>query len=910
MPHSPRPRIADSSVPSIKPPKPSHSPASHSPAASPPAVIPAAAVALAAAALAAAAIAPPALLTAAALALILSLAAPARARALTWRWDPIGDHYRVKELEFTCTVTGQKAEAVLTTGFQNLTGRELEIDYLAPLPQGASVVSALLVESGTELKGRVYERGEAFRLYSEIVAELRDPALVEYAGRDTFRARIFPVPPRGKATLKLRLSFLVPRERGVCGLALPLAGPVTRGRPIPFQRVELKIKDTPGLSSVYSPLEGISIERSPEAPDAARALFTAEGSPALGCFRVFYRTGQEGLGATVLSHKPEGEDGYFLFLAEPPLGGGAKRPPKDVCFALDVSGSMLGHKLRQAEEALRFIMGRLGPEDRFNLVVFGSEAMAWRESLALMTEGNRADCERFLEENREGGSTFMEGALRIALGCMDPARPGYILFLTDGQANVGVSSEGGLAGIAREGNAAGARIFSFGVGYDVNARLLERFSSVSGGTTVYVDEREDIEEKVSAFFSRITSPVLARPELASSLRLNGLCPRRLPDLFYGGQIALAGRYHEGGKAEFTLKGSEDGGERVFRYSFDLAEGPAPDASFLATLWANRRSAMILEELDLQDFRGKAGESRLKELVDELVGLARSHGVLTPYTSFLAAEDQDLNRADENYREAMDRIGLLSRTTGRGAVLGRRMSGQRLQSTSIPGYGLQHPCLAESSSTGHASPPPFGHGDFCLMDAYDLHGVGGRPAPGGSSGAGRKARATADPWVAGGYLDGDGDDIALSAYSPGAGGGRSLPETIGGRTFFRKSGVLVQGDLTEGEFASARKVEQFSEEYFRLASEMPPDVLGFLSQERPTVFRWKGEVYRIEPLKAQEAGAAGGSGGSKASGGAGASGGARASGGAKGSKGSKASRGSKASGGASGPVDGLGDDLPV
>ncbi|MDR1040280.1 MAG: hypothetical protein LBR80_08980, partial [Deltaproteobacteria bacterium] len=80
-----------------------------------------------------------------------------------------------------------------------------------------------------------------------------------------------------------------------------------------------------------------------------------------------------------------------------------------------------------------------------------------------------------------------------------------------------------------------------GVGYDLNARLLERFSGISGGATAFVQPGEDIEAKVSEVFSRITSPVLTAPELKCSLPLNRTSPGRLPDLFSGGQLALTGR---------------------------------------------------------------------------------------------------------------------------------------------------------------------------------------------------------------------------------------------------------------------------------------------------------------------------------------------------------------------------------
>ncbi|MDR1314021.1 MAG: VIT and VWA domain-containing protein, partial [Deltaproteobacteria bacterium] len=527
--------------------------------------------------------------------------------------------YSVSSVELAVDLSGQMATAVLKTRFKNLSARDIEIDYLAPLPGGASVASAVLVEENMELAGKVYARDEAFRIYSQIVAELKDPALIEYAGRDTYRARIFPVPPLKERTLELSMSFLVPKERGLCALCVPLAGPATGGGPVGRQEVLVRFRDTPGLSNVYSPLDKVEIVRT---GSGGYARFESEGRGALDFFRLFYRSGSDGLAASLISHMPaDGGDGFFLFLAEPAVDEGAPPFPKDVCFVLDISGSMSGNKFRQASDALRFVLSRLSPEDRFGLVHFNDETGRWKEALEPMTPESRADAEGYLSLLRPSGCTDMGSPLAMALEMMDGSRPGYVLFLTDGEANKGVATEPGLAGILKDRNASGARVFSFGVGHDLNARLLERFSSISGGTTVFVAEDEDIEAKVSEFFARLTSPVLTSPELKCSSPLNRVSPKRLPDLFSGGQISVVGRYPAGGMADFELSGQTGGVRKSFAYPFELSGGPAPEAAFLRTLWATRRSAQILDELDLSELSGEAGAMLRKELTGELVALA-------------------------------------------------------------------------------------------------------------------------------------------------------------------------------------------------------------------------------------------------------------------------------------------------
>jgi hypothetical protein len=228
--------------------------------------------------------------------------------------------YEVKLLTFFAELKGQVATAVLTIVFRNATRSNIEIDCLVPLPEGAYVSSAVIAEEGLEFTGKVRDRDEAFRVYVEAASEAGNTALIEYAGQDACRARLCPVPPRKERTLKLSMWFLVPKVGGVCTLFVPFTGPDSDGFSVGRQEIDVRLKDTPGISDVYSPLEGVTIERTGN--DAA-ARFQAEGEAAAESFRLFYRTGTEGLGASVISSRPSpGKDGYFLFLAEPCLDAG------------------------------------------------------------------------------------------------------------------------------------------------------------------------------------------------------------------------------------------------------------------------------------------------------------------------------------------------------------------------------------------------------------------------------------------------------------------------------------------------------------------------------------------------------------------------------------------------------------
>src|SRR5690606_31140369 len=221
-----------------------------------------------------------------------------------------------------------------------------------------------------------------------------------------------------------------------------------------------------------------------------RVRFEADDVRLQRDFQLLYEPAAEGpVSATLLSHWPRGaEDGYFLLLASPEVRQTETRAiPKTVVFVIDRSGSMAGRKMEQARDALAFVLNNLGDDDRFNVVAYDDRVETFEPELQRYTAETRSAALDFVDGLRPGGSTNIDGALAEALGLLaDATDPAYVLFLTDGLPTAGETGEGAIARNAERANAAGARIFSFGVGYDVNARLLERLAATSGGTTEYV----------------------------------------------------------------------------------------------------------------------------------------------------------------------------------------------------------------------------------------------------------------------------------------------------------------------------------------------------------------------------------------------------------------------------------------
>ena len=149
----------------------------------------------------------------------------------------------------------------------------------------------------------------------------------------------------------------------------------------------------------------------------------------------------------------------------------------------------------------------------------------------------------------------------------------------------------------------------------------------------YVLPEEDLEVKVSNFFSKIKEPVLANPTLkfTGDVRVSKLYPSPLPDLFRGDQLVLVGRYSDRGDSAVVLEGAVNGAHRKFTYEVNFGRSGS-DHEFIPRLWATRRVGYLLDEIRLH------GENT--ELRDEVTELARRYNIVTPYTAYLIVEDEE------------------------------------------------------------------------------------------------------------------------------------------------------------------------------------------------------------------------------------------------------------------------------
>jgi Ca-activated chloride channel family protein len=560
---------------------------------------------------------------------------------------------KVKSLKIDTQIQGQVATTRISQVFINDLDSVIEGTFFYPLPENATFIEFSTWDGAKRLRGEVLERNEARNRYLAIVRRCWDPGLLEYAGANLFQARVFPVPARGEKKIEFAYSQVLKADHGIIAYTYPLqSGTQANPQTIGALTVTVDVESNQGIRTIYSPTHTIDVRR--DGDRRSTLSFEANNMLPDRNFQLFYALSNADFGLSLITYREGADDGYFMILLAPKVDqDSAVVIPKDIIFVLDTSGSMQERgKIDKALSALKFGVRSLHPRDRFNIVAFSTDARTFRGGLIQATEDAKQAAIQYIDRQVATGGTNIDDALKDALaGFNSDDRPRYLVFATDGLPTVGESDIGKILRNVSDNNSRKVRLFSFGLGYDVNTFLLDQLAARNYGTADYITPDEDLELKLSNFFEKVSSPVMANLEIDwSRLRVFDVYPSRLPDLFRGLQLTVVGRYSGSGTVPLILNGTVQGKSQLLR--FERNEFPESGSSndFLPRIWAMRKVGHLLEQIRM------TGEN--DEIKSEIIKLAKKYGFVTPYTSYLAAADER---------------GLLSRVAPVSGVLKLQMS---------------------------------------------------------------------------------------------------------------------------------------------------------------------------------------------------------------------------------------------
>lgn len=714
-------------------------------------------------------------------------------------WTPLEVRYH----HVTAKVTGRVAVTEVDQVFYNPSGSRLEGTYLFPIPKGAQIDTFSMDVNGKMTQAELLDAAKARGIYEEIVRKMRDPALLEYLGQGLFKVRIFPIEPRSEKRVKLKYTEILTQDGGLFRYLYPLNTEKFSAQPLRSVSVKVDVDLPEGIRTIYSPSHEVEVVR--HGPKKATVGFEAKDVRPDTDFQLFFApaTGSD-VAVHVMTYREPGEtEGSFLLVVSPSQEMAAEKiVRKDVVFVLDTSGSMAeGRKLVQAKKALAFCLRNLNEGDRFEVVRFSTETEPLFGKLVAPSEANVERAESFVAGLKPIGGTAIEDALLAGLEPLKAQgqkdRPYNVVFLTDGKPTVGSTNDDEI--VTKATRAMGertVRVFSVGIGTDVNTHLLDRLSEATRAASRYVLPEEDLELALSAFYEKISQPVLASPRLRfqGAVRVTKLAPPQLPDLFRGEQVVVLGRYSGTGDAAITLQGTVNGAARSFTWEASFP-ARATEHAFVPRLWATRRIGFLLDQIRLN---GESGELR-----DEVTDLARRYGIVTPYTAFLVLEDESRRSVPVSQRTIQAPAG-----DGRAkAAAGEMYKGVRETKSGAGAVGGAQALDSLKRAQNAAAPS--------ASNEEALRVEGG---------------------VDGGVADGPGEPVRQLVNA-------QVSRFVNGRTFYQNGIAWIDANVQAQKGARMRQVKFGSKEYDALLGKHP-EVAAWLALGRNVQVVLGGEVVEV------------------------------------------------------------------
>jgi len=550
---------------------------------------------------------------------------------------------QIKQHDVDVSIDKQVATTTVSQEFYNPNNRVLEGTYIFPVPQDVSIQDFTLQVNDKTYTAKVLNKDKARNYYETIVRKHKDPALLEYVGKRLVKVRIYPIQAKSSIHISFAYTQLLKADDGSIKYCHAL-GANKSTKYINNASIRVHIMAEKNIVNLYSPTHELSIFKSGR--KKAKVSCTEKNIGSSRDFILYYATAQTEIGCNVLTYKEGAEDGFFLAMMSPNVSKKAAKNivGKNIIFVIDTSGSMSGKKIQQAKETLQFCLQNLNKQDHFNIIRFSSDVSAYKTELVQANHNQIQQALSYVDTLRATGCTNIDGALKKALYQLPESNnPNMIIFLTDGQANVGESRTTHIIANANTRNKANARIFSFGVGYDVNTTLLDKISLGNKGTSDYVRPSENLENVISKFYKKIAHPVLTDLQLqVSGTTIKEIYPINLPDLFHGSQLLVLGRYTNGGKITLTLSGNQNNVEKKYIFSPTFTKHNTRN-DFLPRLWASRKIAHLIDNIVL--------EGKNQDMVDEIITLSKKYGIITQYTSFLVDANAQAFSQD-NYAETM------------------------------------------------------------------------------------------------------------------------------------------------------------------------------------------------------------------------------------------------------------------
>ncbi|KAM3872133.1 inter-alpha-trypsin inhibitor heavy chain H6, partial [Diretmus argenteus] len=573
---------------------------------------------------------------------------------------------KVTDYHVKCSVVSRYALTTVQSSVWNQLPITKEAAFEVDLPSSAFISNFTITSNGKVYVAQVKERAAARKIYDAAKKQGKTAGLVATKEREIEKFRVaVSVPSGARMSFSLSYEELLPRRLGRYELSLGLRP----GQPVQNLSLDVSVAERTGISFIKvlplrtSRLLSNTVQGDADAPESTHVEQSA------GCARVRYnptvqqqnRVSSKGLNVDfIIQYDVELKDlmgdvqlydGYFVHYFAP---RGLPVVPKDVIFVIDISGSMIGTKIKQTKQAMSTILGDLREGDHFNIITFSDKVHTWKKGRTIRaTRQNVRDAKDFVKRIIAVGWTNINAALLSAAQLVNPSPSGsskrpsvrrvpLVIFLTDGEATIGVTAGDTILSNAKKALGS-ASLFGLAFGDDADFPLLKRLALDNRGVARMVYEDADAALQLKGFYDEVASPLLSDIQLSYlDDQAFDITHSLFPNYFQGSELVVTGRVKPGIKDLKVSLSAVDSKQRVkvennvliskakeTADSLGCSGGMDGISNFVHRLWAYFTiKELLLAKLNSTD----PATQRL--LADKATNLSLKYNFVTPVTSLV------------------------------------------------------------------------------------------------------------------------------------------------------------------------------------------------------------------------------------------------------------------------------------
>mgnify|MGYP001552398559 CR=1 FL=1 len=583
----------------------------------------------------------------------------AKEGTLGFRSEKPGVFYKAPTVntDINLIADGAILRAKIKQRFHNPSDKWFEAVYIFPLPEKAAVDKLRMIVGKRIIEGQIKESKEAKKIYEKAKKEGKKAALAEERRDNIFTMSLANIGP--KEYVDIEMEFQQPLEWSHNGYSLrfplvvaPRYSPPAKGeKPMspklltppsvkewekgPTVTITAKVDAGFPIGTLQSPSHQVKIEKK---TDQRHIVTFKKGVvPANKDFVLQWTPRRKDSPQSALFTESD-QDGsvYTLVMLLPPKVEltRAARIARETILVIDTSGSMGGESIQQARRSLLWALDRLHPEDSFNVIQFNSVVKSLYKSAKDAKKENLDEARSYVRKLTAGGGTEMLAALKVALNkASTTGKVRQVVFITDGQ----VTNESRLFSFIRK-NLKESRLFTVGIGSAPNTHFMKKAANFGRGTFTFIGKLKEVEKKMGALFAKIESPILADVKINWNSDSSDSWPETIPDLYAGEPLVVSAKV-KNPKGAIVIQGR--GGQQSFKWSL-----PYPnehDHQGIGKLWARHKISGLIDSI--QDGAKKT------EVRKEVVDLALSHQLVSPYTSLVAVDITPSRSANEKLTTA-------------------------------------------------------------------------------------------------------------------------------------------------------------------------------------------------------------------------------------------------------------------